>query len=414
MVRIGRAIGFLFGIRMSRRKKSEGVWVRGVVVSQEGAMVLVEVHRAVLRVNQSKVRRDHDPWHDVAVPLKSDDGSRRSSSEEALDHIGDKILEDAGKDVVFSTCYEHEICYHTLTSAKSDFVEISPHLTGLTACACHSGRTASSPILFGDWTSKTLQSSIAGAWKVLLAGERDHIVIHPVTPADWPKKAARAFWHFCAEVCRWQDDRGCFVTVIHPARTGFFSSQCSRSLKWRSNLSLMTFENQGEHLHGELSFLTNLPDGSLNRLSSLTEGYVAENLFDPRFAILLSHCVDCQRHSDSRQGFLFEDIFEDFEDGALCSLCLRSERNAEALSVLPSAEEYSLLSSNSKGKLPRSLHFVAPQRFVTSSLVQTLTYIDNLLPGTELEVHTTTSSEAVALRPMITERSRVDTSLSGI
>ena len=163
----------------------------------------------------------------------------------------------------------------------------------------------------------------------------------------------------------------------------------------------MTFENQGEPLHGELSFLTNLPDGSLSRLSSLTEGYDAENLFDPRFAILLSHCVDCQRHSDSRQGFLFEDIFEDFEDGALCSLCLRSERNAEALSVLPSAEEYSLLSSNSKGKLPRSLHFVAPQRFVTSSLVQTLTHIDNLLPGTELEVHTTASPEAVALRPMI-------------
>ena len=152
------------------KKKSEGVWVRGVVVSQEGAMVLVEVHRAVLRVNQSKVRRDHDPWHDVAVPLKSDDGSRRSSSEEALDHIGDKILEDAGKDVVFSTCYEHEICYHTLTSGKSDFVQISPHLTGLTACTCHSGCTASAPILFGDWTSKTLQSSIADAWKVILTG----------------------------------------------------------------------------------------------------------------------------------------------------------------------------------------------------------------------------------------------------
>ena len=105
------------------KKKSEGVWVRGVVVSQGGAMVLVEVHRAVLRVNQSKVRRDHDPWHDVAIPLKSDGDSRRSSSEEALDRIGDKIFEDAGKDVVFSTCYEHEICYHTLTSGKSDFVE---------------------------------------------------------------------------------------------------------------------------------------------------------------------------------------------------------------------------------------------------------------------------------------------------
>ena len=163
----------------------------------------------------------------------------------------------------------------------------------------------------------------------------------------------------------------------------------------------MTFENKGEQLHGELSFLTNLPDGSLDRLESLTEGYDSGNLFDSRFAILLSQCVVRHGHSDSRQGFLFEDIFEDFDDGALCSLCLRSERNAEALSVLPSSEEYSLLSNNSKGKLPRSLHFVAPQRFVTSSLVQTLTYIDSLLPGTELEVHTTTSSEAVALRPMM-------------
>ena len=184
----------LCGIRMSpRRKKSEGVWVRGVVVSQEGAMVLVEIHRAVLRVNQSKVRRDHDPWHDVAIPLKSDGESRCSSSEEALDRIGDKILEDAGKEVVFSTCYEHEICYHTLTSGNSDFVEISPHLTGLTARACHSGCAASEPILFGDWTSKSMQSSIADAWRVALTAEPSHIVIHPVVPSDWPRKTARAF-----------------------------------------------------------------------------------------------------------------------------------------------------------------------------------------------------------------------------
>ena len=60
-----------------------------------------------------------------------------------------------------------------------------------------------------------------------------------------------------------------------------------------------------------------------------------------------------------------------------------------------------MLSNNSKGKLPDSLQFVAPQRSVTASLVQTLTYIDSLLPGTELEVHTTTRPEAAVLRPMI-------------
>ena len=52
----------LFGWKDESKKKTEGIWVRGKVVSQEGAMVLVEVHQAVLRVNQSKVRRDHDPW----------------------------------------------------------------------------------------------------------------------------------------------------------------------------------------------------------------------------------------------------------------------------------------------------------------------------------------------------------------
>ena len=41
-----------------------------------------------------------------------------------------------------------------------------------------------------------------------------------------------------------------------------------------------------------------------------------------------------------------------------------------ALPVLPLSEEYSMLSENSRGKLPKPLQFVAPQRFVTSSLVQ--------------------------------------------
>ena len=94
----------------------------------------------MLRVNQSEVRRDGDPWHDVAMPLKSDDsrssersevradGTRSPSHDEALERLGDEILDRA----ISGYCYEHEICYHSLTSGKSDFVEISPHLTGLT------------------------------------------------------------------------------------------------------------------------------------------------------------------------------------------------------------------------------------------------------------------------------------------
>ena len=113
--------------------------------------------------------------------------------------------------------------------------------------------------------------------------------------------------------------------------------------------------------------------------------------------MLLSSCLVGDSRSDQRQSYLFEDIFEDFEDGTLCALRLRSERNSEALPVLPSKEEYSMLSNNSKGKLLDPLRFVAPQRFVTSSLVQTLTYIDNLLPGTEIEVAAVSSQSRILM-----------------
>ena len=43
-------------------------WIRGTVISQEGSMVNVHVDNSVMRVNQSKIRRDHDEWLDVAVP----------------------------------------------------------------------------------------------------------------------------------------------------------------------------------------------------------------------------------------------------------------------------------------------------------------------------------------------------------
>ena len=121
-------------------------------------------------------------------------------------------------------------------------------------------------------------------------------------------------------------------------------------------LSYITVKNTGEQQSGELSFLTNLPEGSLSRLESLQEGYDSTRTFDPRFAVLLMQCLVGDHRSDRRQSHLFEDIFEDLDDGALCAPCMRSDRNSEALPVLPSAEEYSMLSSNDKGKLPKSLH----------------------------------------------------------
>ena len=104
--------------------------------------------------------------------------------------------------------------------------------------------------------------------------------------------------------------------------------------------------------------------------------------------------------SDHRQACLFEDLLEDFDDGSLCALSLRSDRNYDALSAIPTKEEFSALKTD-KGKLPKSLHFVSPQRFVTSALVQALGEIDRPLPGTEMEIHTSTSKQALSLKPSL-------------
>ena len=57
--------------------KAVGRWARARVISQNGAAtVTVETDKAVLRVNQSKVRRDYDPWHDVPLPRNLDKPER--------------------------------------------------------------------------------------------------------------------------------------------------------------------------------------------------------------------------------------------------------------------------------------------------------------------------------------------------
>ena len=52
--------------------KAVGRWAHARVISQNGAIVTVETDKAVLRVNQWKVRRDYDPWHDVPLPRNLD------------------------------------------------------------------------------------------------------------------------------------------------------------------------------------------------------------------------------------------------------------------------------------------------------------------------------------------------------
>ena len=48
--------------------KDKASWVSAKVLSQQGPMVTAETHKSVIKINESKVRRNHDKWHDIPLP----------------------------------------------------------------------------------------------------------------------------------------------------------------------------------------------------------------------------------------------------------------------------------------------------------------------------------------------------------
>ena len=57
----------------SSKFKDKGRWVRARILGQEGSTVQAHTGKAAVRVNQSKVRRDHDEWRNVSIPALHDE-----------------------------------------------------------------------------------------------------------------------------------------------------------------------------------------------------------------------------------------------------------------------------------------------------------------------------------------------------
>ena len=92
---------------------------------------------------------------------------------------------------------------------------------------------------------------------------------------------------------------------------------------------------------------------------------------DSKFVTLLASCLNCEPSCDARQVFLFEGLFEDIDDGLLCSLSLRHDRSSLGDTIFPHDSLLSKMKPLSD-KLPVGHRYVLPPRLVTSSLTQSL------------------------------------------
>ena len=66
---------------LDKAKFSKGSWKRGRVLATDGPMVTVEHEGGVQRINESEIRRDHDPWHDHPLPPILEEGRTLNPSE---------------------------------------------------------------------------------------------------------------------------------------------------------------------------------------------------------------------------------------------------------------------------------------------------------------------------------------------
>ena len=136
-------------------------WIRGTVISQEGSMVNVHADNAVMRVNQSKIRRDHDEWHDVAVPgLDNPDPVPLAVEDE-------EQYEPSIADGDYAEAYYGEQKHWFCQTGKCDVVELFSSNTGLSWMMSRSNMKVGEPIDHNHGWSFNSKTKLYHVWNQL-------------------------------------------------------------------------------------------------------------------------------------------------------------------------------------------------------------------------------------------------------
>ena len=93
-------------VRSSTRGKSSS-WIKGKVISQDGSMITIDLGTRVLKVNSSKIRKDHQPIEDVDIPL-----------EPVAMHVTDKTVSARAADNTASACHADTTASNGCNSRK--------------------------------------------------------------------------------------------------------------------------------------------------------------------------------------------------------------------------------------------------------------------------------------------------------
>ena len=383
----------------SSKFKDKGKWIRGKVLSQEGAMVHLHTNKAVIRVNQSKVRRDHDEWHDVSIP-NLDEAKEENKDE------GDLKRED--HNLLCEGCLGEQ-AFWFYDDQKCDVLELFGSSSGYSWMMARKGVKVGQRIDHKHGSNLNTAYGQAEAWKKIMKMDPEIIFINNPSP----QCARKMVFRFCFDVITWQCKRNKKFIVTCPEGSYFslFLDQkrwhkiLSKHLCWE-RVDLQHFCNCEDEIRDMIvhhSYDDYQDDISWFEFLTKKKFFSHEACWkDPHWkalparflAGLIRATPEVSRSyvADKRQEFLLEDIFEDFDQGLLCGTCMHHDRY----------DEHSLLLRDldvRNDDIPVPLRHILPQKFSTPSLVSTLRMIEALPLGTEVSVRESTNEKIVALIP---------------
>ena len=383
----------------SSKFKDKGKWIRGKVLSQEGAMVHLHTNKAVIRVNQSKVRRDHDEWHDVSIP----------NLDEAKEEIKDEgNLKREDHNLLCEGCLGEQ-AFWFYDDQKCDVLELFGSSSGYSWMMARKGVKVGQPIDHKHGSNLNTAYGQAEAWKKIMKMDPEIIFINNPSP----QSARKMVFRFCFDVITWQRKRNKKFIVTCPEGSYFslFLDQkrwhkiLSKHLCWE-RVDLQHFCNCEDEIRDMIvyhSYDDYQDDISWFEFLTKKKFFSHEACWnDPHWkalparflAGLIRATPEVSRSyvADKRQEFLLEDILEDFDQGLLCGTCMHHDRY----------DEHSLLLRDldvRNDDIPVPLRHILPQKFSTPSLVSTLRMIEALPLGTEVSVRESTNERIVSLIP---------------
>ena len=240
--------------------KAVGRWARARVISQNGAIVTVETDKAVLRVNQSKVRRDYDPWHDVPlprnldkpekeVPLEPDDETENLEENEGpADQTADYVQDfktfltkvKAGSFSALNVSFEN----------SNQILELSSPSCSVTPLLIDYGLEASNPY---DLNAVSSVSKLTDK----LQRMRPSIVLFNLLGVD--KKHMRQVLHDVSnELHEYINDTGFILVVLDSMSLPVLTKKSKHKIKELKNVEEHIFHPGGDSNH-YCSMMTNMP-----------------------------------------------------------------------------------------------------------------------------------------------------------